>query len=227
MLAAAMRNHRNSVGMTPINSTKQVNKVKPNVNRTSSDGLTSPNQPYNQQQQPPSQQQQPQQRSFILAFSFFILTIIIIFFFFITNFLFYSFLYQPHNIFRLTHLFSLLCIFVEKRRKDSSNLFYFICHILLTTKFCSFYSIIVFSRIFSGTIALLWRNGSSRCPGLGRHAFLPSHSVKISRLVHAISRIILTPRHSSRDFSLFFGSHLWNFYQFLFFGKYISAIMDF
>ncbi|KAK0078877.1 hypothetical protein PV325_002011 [Microctonus aethiopoides] len=44
----AMRNHRNSVGMTMINSTKQVNKVKPNVNRTNNDGLTSPNQPYNQ-----------------------------------------------------------------------------------------------------------------------------------------------------------------------------------
>lgn len=43
-----MRNHRNSVGMTMINSTKQVNKVKPNVNRTNNDGLTSPNQPYNQ-----------------------------------------------------------------------------------------------------------------------------------------------------------------------------------
>ncbi|XP_044005276.1 calcium-activated potassium channel slowpoke isoform X5 [Aphidius gifuensis] len=43
----AVRNHRNSVGMTVINSTKQVNKVKPNVNRTSNDGLSSPNQPYN------------------------------------------------------------------------------------------------------------------------------------------------------------------------------------
>ncbi|KAJ8683158.1 hypothetical protein QAD02_018950 [Eretmocerus hayati] len=40
----AMRNHRNSVGMTTMNSTKQVNKVKPNVNRTSVDGLVSPTQ---------------------------------------------------------------------------------------------------------------------------------------------------------------------------------------
>ncbi|XP_043281499.1 calcium-activated potassium channel slowpoke isoform X7 [Venturia canescens] len=47
----AMRNHRNSVGMTTINSTKQVNKVKPNVNRAASDSLTSPNQPYNQRSQ--------------------------------------------------------------------------------------------------------------------------------------------------------------------------------
>ncbi|XP_048514306.1 calcium-activated potassium channel slowpoke isoform X39 [Athalia rosae] len=44
----AMRNHRNSVGMTLMNSTKQVNKVKPNVNRTANDSLSSPNQPYNQ-----------------------------------------------------------------------------------------------------------------------------------------------------------------------------------
>ncbi|XP_076652261.1 calcium-activated potassium channel slo isoform X28 [Halictus rubicundus] len=44
----AMRNHRNSVGMTMMNSTKQVNKVKPNVNRAPNDTLTSPNQPYNQ-----------------------------------------------------------------------------------------------------------------------------------------------------------------------------------
>ncbi|XP_076298527.1 calcium-activated potassium channel slo isoform X42 [Lasioglossum baleicum] len=44
----AMRNHRNSVGMTMMNSTKQVNKVKPNVNRAPSDSLTSPTQPYNQ-----------------------------------------------------------------------------------------------------------------------------------------------------------------------------------
>ncbi|XP_036144717.1 calcium-activated potassium channel slowpoke isoform X26 [Monomorium pharaonis] len=44
----AMRNHRNSVGMTLINSTKQVNKVKPNVNRATNDSLSSPNQPYNQ-----------------------------------------------------------------------------------------------------------------------------------------------------------------------------------
>ncbi|XP_023288709.1 calcium-activated potassium channel slowpoke isoform X12 [Orussus abietinus] len=44
----AMRNHRNSVGMATMNSTKQVNKVKPNVNRTPNDSLSSPNQPYNQ-----------------------------------------------------------------------------------------------------------------------------------------------------------------------------------
>ncbi|XP_074096413.1 calcium-activated potassium channel slo isoform X11 [Cotesia typhae] len=44
----ALRNHRNSVGMTTINSTKQVNKVKPNVNRTTNDSLLSQNQPYNQ-----------------------------------------------------------------------------------------------------------------------------------------------------------------------------------
>ncbi|XP_043480507.1 calcium-activated potassium channel slowpoke isoform X22 [Leptopilina heterotoma] len=44
----AMRNHRNSVGMTMMNSTKQVNKVKPNVNRNTNDSLSSPNQPYNQ-----------------------------------------------------------------------------------------------------------------------------------------------------------------------------------
>ncbi|XP_024872680.1 calcium-activated potassium channel slowpoke isoform X39 [Temnothorax curvispinosus] len=43
-----MRNHRNSVGMTLINSTKQVNKVKPNVNRATNDSLSSPNQQYNQ-----------------------------------------------------------------------------------------------------------------------------------------------------------------------------------
>lgn len=43
-----MRNHRNSVGMTMMNSTKQVNKVKPNVNRATNDSLSSPNQPYNQ-----------------------------------------------------------------------------------------------------------------------------------------------------------------------------------
>lgn len=43
-----MRNHRNSIGMTMINSTKQVNKVKPNVNRATNDSLSSPNQPYNQ-----------------------------------------------------------------------------------------------------------------------------------------------------------------------------------
>ncbi|XP_036144737.1 calcium-activated potassium channel slowpoke isoform X45 [Monomorium pharaonis] len=47
----AMRNHRNSVGMTLINSTKQVNKVKPNVNRATNDSLSSPNQPYNQRSQ--------------------------------------------------------------------------------------------------------------------------------------------------------------------------------
>ncbi|XP_072748701.1 calcium-activated potassium channel slowpoke isoform X4 [Anoplolepis gracilipes] len=47
----AMRNHRNSVGMTMMNSTKQVNKVKPNVNRAPNDSLTSPNQPYNQRSQ--------------------------------------------------------------------------------------------------------------------------------------------------------------------------------
>ncbi|XP_050463042.1 calcium-activated potassium channel slowpoke isoform X23 [Cataglyphis hispanica] len=45
---SAMRNHRNSVGMTMMNSTKQVNKVKPNVNRATNDSLSSPNQPYNQ-----------------------------------------------------------------------------------------------------------------------------------------------------------------------------------
>ncbi|KZC09410.1 Calcium-activated potassium channel slowpoke, partial [Dufourea novaeangliae] len=44
----SMRNHRNSVGMTMMNSTKQVNKVKPNVNRAPNDNLSSPNQPYNQ-----------------------------------------------------------------------------------------------------------------------------------------------------------------------------------
>ncbi|XP_066591594.1 calcium-activated potassium channel slowpoke [Prorops nasuta] len=47
----AMRNHRNSVGMTMMNSTKQVNKVKPNVNRTANDSLSSPSQPYNQRSQ--------------------------------------------------------------------------------------------------------------------------------------------------------------------------------
>ncbi|XP_076238133.1 calcium-activated potassium channel slo isoform X2 [Calliopsis andreniformis] len=47
----AMRNHRNSVGMTIMNSTKQVNKVKPNVNRAPNDSLSSPNQPYNQRSQ--------------------------------------------------------------------------------------------------------------------------------------------------------------------------------
>ncbi|XP_028981728.1 calcium-activated potassium channel slowpoke isoform X2 [Diachasma alloeum] len=47
----AMRNHRNSVGMTTMNSTKQVNKVKPNVNRATSDNLSSPNHPYNQRSQ--------------------------------------------------------------------------------------------------------------------------------------------------------------------------------
>ncbi|XP_015604735.1 calcium-activated potassium channel slowpoke isoform X33 [Cephus cinctus] len=47
----AMRNHRNSVGMTMMNSTKQVNKVKPNVNRAPNDSLSSPNQPYNQRSQ--------------------------------------------------------------------------------------------------------------------------------------------------------------------------------
>ncbi|XP_076222396.1 calcium-activated potassium channel slo isoform X33 [Nomia melanderi] len=47
----SMRNHRNSVGMTMMNSTKQVNKVKPNVNRAPNDNLTSPNQPYNQRSQ--------------------------------------------------------------------------------------------------------------------------------------------------------------------------------
>ncbi|TGZ52787.1 Calcium-activated potassium channel slowpoke [Temnothorax longispinosus] len=46
-----MRNHRNSVGMTLINSTKQVNKVKPNVNRATNDSLSSPNQQYNQRSQ--------------------------------------------------------------------------------------------------------------------------------------------------------------------------------
>ncbi|KAL6422530.1 hypothetical protein ACFW04_010646 [Cataglyphis niger] len=45
---SVMRNHRNSVGMTMMNSTKQVNKVKPNVNRATNDSLSSPNQPYNQ-----------------------------------------------------------------------------------------------------------------------------------------------------------------------------------
>ncbi|XP_029668098.1 calcium-activated potassium channel slowpoke isoform X22 [Formica exsecta] len=48
---SAMRNHRNSVGMTMMNSTKQVNKVKPNVNRATNDSLSSPNQPYNQRSQ--------------------------------------------------------------------------------------------------------------------------------------------------------------------------------
>ncbi|XP_046143936.1 calcium-activated potassium channel slowpoke isoform X19 [Osmia bicornis bicornis] len=48
---ATMRNHRNSVGMTMMNSTKQVNKVKPNVNRTTNDSLLSPTQPYNQRSQ--------------------------------------------------------------------------------------------------------------------------------------------------------------------------------
>ncbi|XP_015431216.1 PREDICTED: calcium-activated potassium channel slowpoke isoform X1 [Dufourea novaeangliae] len=47
----SMRNHRNSVGMTMMNSTKQVNKVKPNVNRAPNDNLSSPNQPYNQRSQ--------------------------------------------------------------------------------------------------------------------------------------------------------------------------------
>ncbi|XP_025162353.1 calcium-activated potassium channel slowpoke isoform X33 [Harpegnathos saltator] len=47
----AMRNHRNSVGMTMMNSTKQVNKVKPNVNRATNDSMSSPNQPYNQRSQ--------------------------------------------------------------------------------------------------------------------------------------------------------------------------------
>ncbi|XP_034175057.1 calcium-activated potassium channel slo isoform X28 [Osmia lignaria lignaria] len=47
----SMRNHRNSVGMTMMNSTKQVNKVKPNVNRTTNDNLLSPTQPYNQRSQ--------------------------------------------------------------------------------------------------------------------------------------------------------------------------------
>ncbi|XP_076388580.1 calcium-activated potassium channel slo isoform X33 [Megachile rotundata] len=47
----SMRNHRNSVGMTMMNSTKQVNKVKPNVNRTTNDSLLSPTQPYNQRSQ--------------------------------------------------------------------------------------------------------------------------------------------------------------------------------
>ncbi|XP_074096415.1 calcium-activated potassium channel slo isoform X13 [Cotesia typhae] len=47
----SLRNHRNSVGMTTINSTKQVNKVKPNVNRTTNDSLLSQNQPYNQRSQ--------------------------------------------------------------------------------------------------------------------------------------------------------------------------------
>ncbi|XP_026824553.1 calcium-activated potassium channel slowpoke isoform X37 [Ooceraea biroi] len=47
----AMRNHRNSIGMTMMNSTKQVNKVKPNVNRATNDSLSSPNQPYNQRSQ--------------------------------------------------------------------------------------------------------------------------------------------------------------------------------
>ncbi|KAH0945314.1 hypothetical protein HN011_010476, partial [Eciton burchellii] len=47
----AMRNHRNSVGMTMMNSTKQVNKVKPNVNRATNDSLSSPSQPYNQRSQ--------------------------------------------------------------------------------------------------------------------------------------------------------------------------------
>ncbi|XP_076682353.1 calcium-activated potassium channel slo isoform X35 [Andrena cerasifolii] len=47
----SMRNHRNSVGMTMMNSTKQVNKVKPNVNRAANDSLSSPNQPYNQRSQ--------------------------------------------------------------------------------------------------------------------------------------------------------------------------------
>ncbi|KAL6422527.1 hypothetical protein ACFW04_010646 [Cataglyphis niger] len=48
---SVMRNHRNSVGMTMMNSTKQVNKVKPNVNRATNDSLSSPNQPYNQRSQ--------------------------------------------------------------------------------------------------------------------------------------------------------------------------------
>ncbi|KAL2733654.1 calcium-activated potassium channel slowpoke isoform X48 [Vespula maculifrons] len=51
LCVVAMRNHRNSVGMTMMNSTKQVNKVKPNVNRATNDSLSSPNQPYNQRSQ--------------------------------------------------------------------------------------------------------------------------------------------------------------------------------
>ncbi|XP_020294093.1 calcium-activated potassium channel slowpoke isoform X35 [Pseudomyrmex gracilis] len=47
----ALRNHRNSVGMPMMNSTKQINKVKPNVNRATNDSLSSPNQPYNQRSQ--------------------------------------------------------------------------------------------------------------------------------------------------------------------------------
>nr|QVD39223.1 Ca-activated K channel slowpoke [Schistocerca gregaria] len=43
---ALLRNHRNTPTAL-VNSTKQVNKVKPNVNRTTPDNLTSPNQGYN------------------------------------------------------------------------------------------------------------------------------------------------------------------------------------
>ncbi|XP_058798210.1 calcium-activated potassium channel slowpoke isoform X21 [Phymastichus coffea] len=56
----AMRNHRNSVGITTMNSTKQVNKVKPNVNRTSTDGLASPI-------QQPQYNQRPQQEETVYA----------------------------------------------------------------------------------------------------------------------------------------------------------------
>jgi len=40
--------HEKSSEFCLINSTKQVNKVKPNVNRATNDSLSSPNQPYNQ-----------------------------------------------------------------------------------------------------------------------------------------------------------------------------------
>ncbi|XP_049855945.1 calcium-activated potassium channel slowpoke isoform X2 [Schistocerca gregaria] len=47
---ALLRNHRNTPTAL-VNSTKQVNKVKPNVNRTTPDNLTSPNQGYNRPQE--------------------------------------------------------------------------------------------------------------------------------------------------------------------------------
>ncbi|CAB0035418.1 unnamed protein product [Trichogramma brassicae] len=62
----AVRNHRNSVGMTTMNSTKQVNKVKPNVNRNGSDGLSSPSQP--PLNQPRSQQEESAYAGYHLAY---------------------------------------------------------------------------------------------------------------------------------------------------------------
>ncbi|XP_023245036.1 calcium-activated potassium channel slowpoke [Copidosoma floridanum] len=62
--STAMRNHRNSVGMTTMNSTKQVNKVKPNVNRTASDGLASPQQQQQQPQQPYNQRTQQEESAY-------------------------------------------------------------------------------------------------------------------------------------------------------------------